>query len=241
MHTHDQQTISSTLRTACDHVGLAGTLEAAHDLAQMCDCSSDTTGHKGLEEAAAKIAGMETAQINDLIRVGTAHFHLLNKAEQLNIVRVNQQRERDSETGEPRPESIDQAMHRLREHGVSIDRTKQLLEQLDIQPTLTAHPTETRRRTILDKQTDIADCVIALRDETLSARRRKDIAERLDRIVSVMLLTDEIRAQRLGVPDEVINGIYFLSTTIWQTVPRLFRDIVHAAERAYGEEQARIV
>tara|TARA_A100000171_G_scaffold365_1_gene603 strand:- start:1766 stop:4483 length:2718 start_codon:yes stop_codon:yes gene_type:complete len=241
MHAHDQRTIAHTLRTACEHVGLASTLDAANTLAGLCSCPSDTTGHEGLESAAAQIAGMDTAQINDLIRVGTAHFHLLNKAEQLNIVRVNQQRERDSESGNPRPESIDQAMHKLNEHGIGIERTKQLLEQLDIQPTLTAHPTETRRRTILDKQADIATCVIALRDESLSARRRKEIAERLDRIVSVMLLTDEIRAQRLGVPDEVINGVYFLSTTIWETVPRLFRDIVHAAERAFGEEQAQIV
>lgn len=241
MHTHDLETITRTLRSACDHVGLAQTLDKAHELAGLCECPSDSVGHDGLGTAATQIAGMDIPQINDLIRVGTAHFHLLNKAEQLNIIRVNQQRERASESGDPRPESIEQAMGTMRSHGITIERTKELLDQLDIQPTLTAHPTETRRRTILDKQADIATCVLALRDDSLSARRRKEIAERLDRIVSVMLLTDEIRAQRLGVPDEVINGIYFLSTTIWETVPRLFRDIVHAAERTFGEDQAEIV
>ncbi len=163
MHTNDLQSITRTLRSACDHVGLAQTLDKAYELANLCECPSDSIGHEGLGSAAAQIAAMDTHQINDLIRVGTAHFHLLNKAEQLNIIRVNQQRERASESGEPRPESIDQAMHTLRSHGISIDRTKELLEQLDIQPTLTAHPTETRRRTILDKQADIATCVLALR------------------------------------------------------------------------------
>lgn len=241
MQTRDQHTLTTTLQTACAQVGLSETLSLAHALASKCDCPSDVLKHSGLDDAATQIAALDLKQISDLIRVGTTHFHLLNKAEQLNIIRVNSQRERDSESGDPRPESIDEAMVRLKEHGKSTERARELLQDLDIQPTLTAHPTETRRRTILDKQTEIAKCVIALRDESLSKREREELAARLDRIVSVMLLTDEIRAKRLGVPDEVINGIYFLSTTIWETVPRLFRDIVHAARRAYGEEQAVIV
>ncbi len=241
MQAQDQLTLATTLQTACDHVGLGDSFTYAFILAQRCAGSGDAVGHKSLQEAAQEIAAMDLDQISGLIRVGTAHFHLLNKAEQLNIIRVNQRRERESEGGDARPESIDEAMVRLQEHGRSVEQVRALLNELDIQPTLTAHPTETRRRTVLDKQTDIAHCVIALRNEDLSKRQREDLTERLDRIVSVLLLTDEIRAQRLGVPDEVINGIYFLSTTIWQTVPRLIRDIVHAAQRAFGQEQAAVV
>lgn len=233
--------MSTTLKTACDQVGLGAAFTRAFELADLCASAGDAVGHTALEDAANQIGSMSQAQISDLIRVGTAHFHLLNKAEQLNIIRVNQRRERESEQGAPRPESIDEAMVRLQQHGRSVERVRELLNDLDIQPTLTAHPTETRRRTVLDKQTDIAQCVIALRDEDLSKRQRDDLTQRLDRIVSVLLLTDEIRAQRLGVPDEVINGIYFLSNTIWETVPRLIRDIVHAARRAFGDDQATIV
>ncbi|CAN0560284.1 unnamed protein product, partial [Laminaria digitata] len=241
MHAHDQETLSQALHTACHHVGLGDSFKHAFTLADLCASSGEVVGHPALEDAAKQIKSMDLAQIGGLIRVGTAHFHLMNKAEQLNIIRVNQRRERESELGSPRAESIDEAMLRLHEHGRSVEQVRDLLNDLDIQPTLTAHPTETRRRTVLDKQTDIAQCVIALREEDLSKRQREDITQRLDRIVSVLLLTDEIRAQRLGVPDEVINGIYFLSTTIWQTVPRLIRDIVHAARRAFGEQQAAIV
>jgi phosphoenolpyruvate carboxylase len=241
MHAHDQETLSQTLHAACDHVGLGDSFKHAFALADLCASSGEAVGHPALEDAAKQIKSMDLAQIGGLIRVGTAHFHLMNKAEQLNIIRVNQRRERESELGNPRAESIDEAMVRLHDHGRSVEQVRDLLNDLDIQPTLTAHPTETRRRTVLDKQTDIAQCVIALREEDLSKRQREDITQRLDRIVSVLLLTDEIRAQRLGVPDEVINGIYFLSTTIWQTVPRLIRDIVHAARRAFGEQQAAVV
>ena len=67
------------------------------------------------------------------------------------------------------------------------------------------------------------------------------MTDRLDRLVSVLLVTDEIRAQRLDVAAEVKNGLYFLTSTIWKTVPRLVRDIAGAARQSFGDEQARIV
>jgi len=154
---------------------------------------------------------------------------------------VNQQRQRDADAAYPRAESIDDAITRLADAGCSQDRVVELLNDLDIEPTLTAHPTETRRRTVLDKQTQVAKCIVALRDPDLSTRQREDISTKLDRVISMMLMTDEIRAERLGVPDEVKNGIYFLTTTIWETVPKLYEDIVFAANQVFGKDQSKIV
>lgn len=238
MPTNDRRAIEQALSTACARCGLGEALRTSAELAERCRGAGDRVDDPAWEQAAARIAGMDLSQIADLIRVGTARFHLLNKVEQLNIVRVNHDRERRPEA---RPESMDEAMERLRDAGFTADRVARLLGSLDIEPTLTAHPTETRRRTVLEKQTDIAECVVRLRDPGLTDRERAETAARLDRVVSMMLLTDEVRAQRLGVPDEVGNGIYFLSTTIWQTLPRLARDTVWAARRAFGDEQAAIV
>jgi phosphoenolpyruvate carboxylase len=241
MHDHDREAIEAALRSACERCGLGGALRASEEIAAVCRSANDAVDHPAWDQAAARLSAMDLGEIAGLIRVGTARFHLLNKAEQLNIVRVNRQRERRSEHGPARPESIDETMERLRDAGFTPERVAGLLGQLDIQPTLTAHPTETRRRTVLEKQTDIADCVVRLRGDDLTDRERRETRERLDRVVSMLLVTDEVRAERLGVPDEVGNGIYFLSTTIWETVPRLMRDIVWAARRAFGEEQAAVV
>jgi phosphoenolpyruvate carboxylase len=241
MQDQDRQLVQNALSKAVQCCGLSSALDISSQLAQLCATAQDQVEHPAWDQAAGRIAQMSTDQIADLIRVGTARFHLLNKAEQLNIIRVNRQRERDCSPSNPRPESIDEAMVRLKDAGFSQDRVLDLLNNLQIEPTLTAHPTETRRRTILDKQTDLAECIIKLRDPELTKREHDETSNRLERIISMMLMTDEIRAQRLGVTDEVKNGVYFLATTIWQTVPRLFRDIVYAAERAYGDENARVV
>lgn len=240
MHEHDRRILEDALRSACDGVGLGPALDRTERIASVCRGANNEPGHTAWDEAAGAIRGMETGAIAAMIRVGTARFHLLNKAEQLNIVRVNREREIRSQDGPARPESIDEAMVRLRDAGVTPERVRGLLAGLDIQPTLTAHPTEARRRTVLEKQTDIAACVVRLRDERLTERERSETLEKIDRIISVLLMTDDVRIKRLDVPDEVRNGIYFLSTTIWNTVPRLARDIVWAAERAYGRDAGRI-
>ena len=241
MHDQDRAVIENALAQAAGCCGLKPALDTSAELAALCASAHNEIDHPAWDRAESAIEKLSTGQIADLIRVGTARFHLLNKAEQLNIIRVNRQRERDCTPGNPRPESIDDAMTRLKAAGCTPGRVRSLLDGLDIEPTLTAHPTETRRRTILDKQTDLARCIVRLRDQSLTDRERDETTAELDRVISMMLMTDEIRAERLGVPDEVKNGIYFLMTTIWETVPRLFRDIVYAADRAFGPDQAQIV
>lgn len=241
MHNQDRLVIEQALEHATQSCNLSPALRESAALASLCAGANNEIEHPAWDEVANRIAKMSDAQIADLIRVGTARFHLLNKAEQLNIIRVNQQRQRDATPTHPRAESIEDAIVRLKDAGCTQDRIVELLNDLDIEPTLTAHPTETRRRTILDKQTELAHCIVRLRDEKLTQRQRQETKDELNRIIAMMLMTDEIRAQRLGVPDEVKNGIYFLTTTIWKTVPQLFRDIVYAAQSAFGAEKAQIV
>ncbi len=224
----DRDHIDAALSAACAAVRLSPALERSAWIADLC-----RDGH--FDQAAALIAAMSLDQIENLVRVGAARFHLLNKAEQLAIIRVNRQRQRDA--AGPRPESIDAAFARL----TSVDEARSILSRLDIGPTLTAHPTEARRRTVLEKQTDVAHCLVRLREADLTGRERADTEAKLRRIISMLLVTDDVRVKRLNVPDEVRNGIYFLSTTIWQTVPRLMRDVVWAARQRFGSDAATIV
>ena len=51
----------------------------------------------------------------------------------------------------------------------------------------------------------------------------------------MLLLTDEVRAERVTVLDEVRYGIYFCVETIWNAVPTLYRDFNAAFEMYYGK------
>ncbi len=158
-------------------------------------------------------------------------FHLRNKAEQLQIARVNRDRER---ARAPRPESIRDAVLALARRGLNREQVLALIGGLDIQPTLTAHPTETRRRTVLEKQRELADCLI-LRDspETTppEAARNESHARQT---LALLAATDEIRSRRVDVLDEVRNGLHHLTGVIWDAVPAIHRDLTDALEEAYG-------
>jgi len=234
----DQTILLTALAQACERVGMGRHLDAGEAIAGRCGTNARDAD---LDWAARQLAGMDLGELAGLIRVGAARFHLLNKAEQLNIIRVNRQREMDAANGPARPESIDQAMEQLVSKGLGPADIAALLGRLDIGPTLTAHPTEARRRTVLDKQADVAASIVRLGRGGLTARETAEVHGRLERAISLLLTTDDVRVQRLDVPAEVRNGLYFVQTTIWRALPRLVRDVAWAAKRTFGDDQRAIV
>jgi phosphoenolpyruvate carboxylase len=181
------------------------------------------------------LAALDADAIHGALKLLTIRFHLRNKAEQVHIARVNRRRERDATPDSPRPESLDEAVGALARRGVSLDSLLGALAELDIRPTLTAHPTESRRRSVMQKQALVAD-LLAVHDDpgaTPSEAARAESA--LRQTLALLLTTDEVRAQRLEVIDEVRNGVHYLAGAIWDAVPDLHRDLAGAIERHYAE------
>ncbi|MFB6247393.1 MAG: phosphoenolpyruvate carboxylase [Salinibacter sp.] len=199
-------------------------------------------------EAADRIAALDEATITQLLHVYTTFFHLVNQAEQQEIIRINRERARRSgpadwplglgsgngrADAQPRPESIDAAVATLKEEGYTLDEVVALFGQLDIQPTLTAHPTEARRRTVLRKQKRIATLLSTLNEADATPAERAETLDDLYAQVAFLLGTDEIRADRPTVREEVEQGHYFLHGSIWDTIANIHRDVQHALRRHY--------
>ncbi len=188
----------------------------------------------GFRAAREEIAGLGLEDIRALVKTLSLRFHLRNQAEKVAIVRANRRRQRKATVDRPRAESIAEAVFSLKSRGLSRDALLGIIERIDIEPTLTAHPTESRRRTLLHKQRDIAERLFALseRPDDVSVRRRTEDAIRQ----SVLLLygTDEVRAERLSVLDEIKGSLHFLTTSIWSAVPRIQRDVDAAVAQYYG-------
>lgn len=187
------------------------------------------------EEVIALIKDLDERGIDWLLRSFTSFFHLVNKAEQLEIIRINRMRERKAHSESPRTESIMDAVSEYHRQGISVDDAVALLGRLDIQPTLTAHPTEARRRSILHLQQNISGLLSGLSYSDLTPDERDGLMTSLYHKISIMLTTDDVRPSRLTVEDEVRNSLYFLRSSIWKTVPRLYRDLRNAFEIYYGE------
>ncbi|MEX0893749.1 MAG: phosphoenolpyruvate carboxylase, partial [Gemmatimonadota bacterium] len=201
-------------------------------------CKEAADGRPELrQEAARRIRGMDRGELAWLLRAYSAFFHLVNQAEKREILRVNRERSRAAAAGgPPRPESIAEAVAQLKAAGHSLPQVLAALERLDIQPTLTAHPTEARRRTLLEEQRRIAELLAELRSADAIPAEAADAADALHDQVALLLATAEVRGERPSVRDEVEHGLYFLESTIRDTAPRIHRDVQRALVAAYGEE-----
>ena len=174
-------------------------------------------------------------RIDAILKLLTIRFHLRNKAEQLHITRVNRQREMNATEEIPRPESLADAIATLASSGAALEQVLETLAELDIQPTLTAHPTESRRRSVIAKQDRIAELLVIQNSGDLAISEGKALESDVRQTLTQLMATDEIRSRRLDVIDEVRNGIHYLGGAIWSAVPGLYRDLVDAIEDRYQE------
>ncbi|MDX1430741.1 MAG: phosphoenolpyruvate carboxylase, partial [Rhodothermales bacterium] len=210
-------------------------LEQARHLGQLCREAAEGRGDLR-EEAAAIIADLDDDRIVSLLRSYTAMFHLLNHSEKQEIVRINRERSRASTIESPRSESIDEAIGELKAMGLTEDEVLALVARMDIQPTLTAHPTEARRRSILFKQQAIAAVLGRIRDCDLTPSEEEDSLAEIQNQIALMFATDEVRSSRMRVETEVEHGLYFIRNAVWETLPKIQADIRRALRRHYGIE-----
>ena len=212
-------------------------------LRQLCKRAEQEDDPSLRDEAADRIADLTNREVEQLLHVYTTFFHLVNQAERQEIIRINRERARQAGsradgTGHapPRPESIDAAVAAMKEQGASLGDVTDALHALDIQPTLTAHPTEARRRTVLRKQQRIADLLATLRSRETTPEERAQTTDALYAQIAYLLGTDEVREERPTVREEVEQGHYFMHGTIWDTIPQIHQDMRRALRRHYDAD-----
>ncbi|MGB3544489.1 phosphoenolpyruvate carboxylase, partial [Rubrivirga sp.] len=191
-------------------------------------------GPAAFDALALEVEQTPIEDVTAVLRTLTAYFHLVNNAEQIEIVRVNRERARAATAEAPRGESIAQVVAEVASSRTA-EQARALIRQLDIQPTLTAHPTEARRRTILLHQQEAAAALDKLTDLDLAPEEAHHAEEEALRRLRLLLATDEVRPAAVTVRDEVRHGLYFVATTIWDVVPSVHSDLRRAFQSRFDE------
>ncbi len=184
------------------------------------------------------VAGLTVGQARDLLKSFSTYFALVNLSEQLQRIWVLRDRALER-PGEPRAESIAAAVAELKRNQIAPDAIQRWLDSALILPVFTAHPTEARRRTTLQKLRRIADAV-----ERVNAALPPDEAEEAERQIAEEIVglwqSDEVRVIRPTVVDEVKNGLYYFEATLVDLIPRLYRDLERELRRHYPEHEWRV-
>jgi phosphoenolpyruvate carboxylase len=106
-----------------------------------------------------------------------------------------------------------------------------LLEQLRVRPVITAHPTEAKRVTVLEKHRRIYRRLVDLESPRWTPRERQGLIDGLRNEIELLWLTGELRLQKPTVPQEVFWGLHFFNETLFEAVP----DLLEKVERVLGQ------
>ncbi len=180
------------------------------------------------------VHALPTEQAEPVIRAFAHYFGLVNLAEQHH--RVRRARAHASvRGGTPQRGSLAAVFQHLRAAGVPAHAVRSTIAALEVTLTLTAHPTEATRRTVLEKRNRIAHA-LELRDSSrLTEREREELEMVVREQIALLWQTDEVRRDKPTVHDEVKNVSWYIESVLWELVPVLSRELGRAFERAYGE------
>lgn len=187
-------------------------------------------------EGAAALAGEISAMDADSARViagaFAVYFDLVNTAEDNNRLMALRQEALNKSPG-PVHDSIEEAVAFLKAKGMSPAQMTALLDRLQIELVLTAHPTEARRRTILSKIERISQVLRELDSRGLLPNESERARRSLRREITSLWLTDRARNSRPTVTDEARTTLYFVGQVFWTAIPRIHEIFQSALSRYY--------
>ena len=112
-----------------------------------------------------------------------------------------------------------------------------LLERLRVRPVITAHPTEAKRVTVLEKHRRIYRRLVDLESPRWTPRERQALIDGLRNEIELLWLTGELRLQKPTVPQEVFWGLHFFNETLFEAVPDLLDKLERVLAQYYPDER----
>lgn len=198
---------------------------------------AEAKGRRAGDEAAAQrlreqVAVLQADEARAMAASFATYFDLVNLAEENYRMALLRQQELEN-APDPVRESIAEAIATLKKRGVTFEQMSNLLETLSIELVLTAHPTESRRRTIISKLQRLSNLLHESTQLGCLPREHEILIKAMHAEITALWLSDRNRASKLVVTDEVRTGLYFIDSVFWKTIPWLYADLDQALAMHY--------
>jgi len=141
---------------------------------------------------------LDVAEAYQIAHAFSLHFQLVNLCEE-------RARERHLQTKKAPVMSLRHLFQELKQAGVSAEKVQACLEELEIEPVLTAHPTEAKRRAVLNQ-----------------LWRLTNQWEHPAEVLEALWQTEEIREQKVGPLQEVQSTLFYFDRTIFETAANFY-------------------
>jgi phosphoenolpyruvate carboxylase len=121
--------------------------------------------------------------------------------------------------------------------GISPKEIEQLLSDLRIRPVITAHPTESKRVTVLEKYRKIYLLLRELESVRWTERERQVLLGDLSDQIELVWMTGELHLEKPTVEHEVLRGLHFFDETLFDKAPEVLALLDTALAEHYPGKQ----
>ena len=163
-------------------------------------------------------------------------FQLLSIAEQNGAMRQRRQSEVERGYDQLRG-TFAQVVTAAARDGIAADDVRAVVANLRVRPVITAHPTEAKRVSVLEKHRRIYRRLVDLEAPRWTPRERHALVENLRTEIELLWLTGELRLAKPTVGQELAWGLYFVNENLFEVVPELVDKLERALRQAYPADR----
>ncbi|MXV62488.1 phosphoenolpyruvate carboxylase [Natronorubrum sp. JWXQ-INN-674] len=176
------------------------------------------------EPLATQLRGLSPHQQRIVARAFTTYFELINLAEERERVRTIRTASHEGTL----EDSLETAAEEL--GNSDVDTVKQVLDDVLIEPTFTAHPTEARRKTVKSKLRTISTQLETLDERLLTDKEEGQVWRDIDAEVTSLWQTPQVRNRQPEPEDEARNVQWYLENTLFDVVGEVYDELADAID-----------
>ncbi|MEE9302492.1 MAG: phosphoenolpyruvate carboxylase [Thiotrichaceae bacterium] len=192
------------------------------------------------QEMMSLIETVDTNLLENVIRAFNVFYVVANIVEEDFLHRQRRSTYRSSDGSCLWEGSFLSTMQELKEQGFTAEEVQTLVNELQYSPVFTAHPTEARRRTVMDIQRRIFLLVDGLYDPEMIGEEERALKRRIKVEIQLLWRTDEVRINKPSVEDEVRYGLYYFQASLFESIPMVYRYFERALRKVYPDEKITI-
>ncbi len=178
-----------------------------------------------LKANARAVRRLSLSQAAEVAHAFSLFFHLVNLCEERERIRRLAAYERYEAAA---PMSLRRTFNELQRQHVSFAALKRLLESMRIEPVLTAHPTEAKRRSVLNHILRISQTIESFPSEADAA-----FSAQVDPWIEALWLTDEVRQRPVTPAIEIENTLVYFERSIYDLAGSFWTQFQEELHRAY--------
>ena len=177
------------------------------------------------------LSGLDAETRDVVARAFTTYFELTNLAEERERVRAIRTRVEEGTLDN----SLRATVERLAAADADAETVQRVLDDVLIEPTFTAHPTEARRKTVKAKLRSVAETLETLDERRLTGREEARLERGLEAELTGLWQTPQIRDRRPEVTDEALNIQWYLENVLFDVVADVYDELDRALAEHYPD------